>query len=453
MKKRVPILALAIALSLLSTIPVHSQFQAGVNLGSDLLPSLIPGGGSQSWTKLGFQPDLALGKFGVGLDLTLRFKLYPNATTPIEIYSPDWVPQTGQSILDVYLPKLMYVRYGLRGVDPFNLKLGSITDLTLGNGFIVGDYANTRFMPATRLFGLQLGIDGSAIRFPYFGLEAITGNLARLDVVGARFYLKPFGGAKGYIPSSLQIGVTGVVDQNPLTYVGASQLASYPAKELLYVAGADLTAPLVRSGIFSLAAFAEGAREFNGAMGAATGVGGKALGFVKYGAQIRYFQSGFIPTYFDNNYDLYRAERFAVMKSTTPGAWTPGWLANLGFTLFNEKISFSAGLDGPFKAMPATATSNQADYPHFKAKALLAEGVVSGISLDGVYEKYFLGRAGAFFQDLVNPKDATVGLAVHYKTGATVLTLSYDYNWIPDSSASAGGTWDVNSSLTATVRF
>lgn len=461
MTKRFPVFLLALIISL----PAFAQgtsspaggsssaggdagraFQAAVNLGSDLLPNPSTGI-TESWTKLGFQPDLALGKLGVGLDLTFRFKLYPNASTPVEIYEPDWIPQAGQTILDVYLPKIMYVRYGLRGQDPFYAKLGSINDLTLGNGFIVGDYSNARFMPKLRLFGLQVGLDGSAFKVPYFGFEALTGNLSQLDVVGARVYLKPLGGSKSFIARNFQIGGTIVTDQKPLLYYGATTINGHAA-EAIYEIGADITAPLVASPVFSMTAFVEGAREQSEAMGAAAGVTGKLLGLVRYGAQGRYFQSGFVPTYFDANYDLYRASRFDTLKSTVPGAWVPGWLASLGLSVMNEKIQIGASLDGPVPFQPSSPTNNQADYPHLKGRVLVGEGIVGGLSLEGVYEKYYLGKRAAFFADLTDFTDASIRMNVHYKTGATVLTLTYDYIWVPSST---GGAFDVRSSLSASV--
>lgn len=422
-------------------------FQAAASLGSDLLPNPVTGL-TESWTKLGFQPDLAIGKLGIGLDLTLRFKLYPNATTEIEIYEPDWIPQAGQTVLDVYLPKIMYVRYGLRGVDPLYAKLGTINDFTLGNGFIIGDYSNARFMPTLRLFGLQAGLDGSVFKVPYFGFEALAGNLSQLDVLGARLYLKPFGGSESFIARNLQIGGTFVTDQKPLLYYGATSINGHAA-EPVYEFGADITAPLVTSSVFSLTAFVEGAREQSEAMGAAAGVNGKLLGLIRYGAQGRYFQTGFIPTYFDSNYDLYRAQRFDTLKSTTvSGAWVPGWLASLGLSVMNEKISLGASLDGPVPFLPASPTNNQADYPHLKGRVLVGEGIVGGLSLEGIYEKYYLGKRNAFFADLTDFTDASIRMNVHYKTGATVLTLTYDYIWVPSSS---GGAFDVRSSLSASV--
>ncbi len=424
-------------------------FSAGLSLGSDLLPNPSTGV-MESWSKLGFQPDFSIGKFGVGLDLTFRFKLYPDSGTPIEIYGPDWIPQDGQTVFDVYLPKIMYLRYGLRGVDPLYAKLGSISDFTLGNGLIVSDYANTRFLPERRLFGLQAGVDGAAFNFPYLGVEALTGNLSNLDVIGGRVYVRPLAFLGSSILGGVQIGGTAVVDRDPFLYTTTPGAGS-----LVYVYGADVTVPIVTGKIFSLTAFVEGAMEKNDSMGAITGVNGRLIGFIRYGAQLRYMQTGFIPSYFDTNYDIYRPDRYNFIAANPAGDFVPGWLASLGFDLFKQTLVFNALLDGPFAAIPDSSTDNSSAYPHFKGSLMLKEGMLGGISLGGLYEKYFVGRRSPFFSDLIDPTDAAIGLNVNYKTGATVLTLAYALRWNPskiNDDATVGG-FDVSSSLSASVRF
>lgn len=434
--------ALLLPLSAQDNGDAAQGFTAGLNLGSDLLPNPDTGV-LESWSKLGFQPDLAIGKFGVGLDLTFRFKLYPDGSTPFVLYTPDWIPTGDKTIFDLYLPKIMYVRYGLRGEDPLYAKLGSISDFTLGNGLIVSNYANTRFLPETRLFGLQAGLDGALFGVPYIGAEALTGNLAKLDVIGGRVFLRPLAFLGSNVLGKLQIGATAVVDMDPYLYTATPGIG-----EMIYVYGADVTIPVLTGSAFSLSVFTEGAMEMNGAMGAVGGIGGKLLGFMDYGAQIRYLQAGFIPTYFDGNYDLYRSERYEYIDTTVAGDFTPGWLASLGFNLFNQKLAFSALLDGPFALIPASASDDVTAYPHLKGKLVLKEGIIGGLSAEAGYEKYFIGRQAPFFEDLIDPTDAVIGFTVNYKTGATLLTLAYTYRWDPTLND-----FDVSSSLSATVRF
>lgn len=418
-------------------------FQAGINLGTDLLPTGENGAG-EAWTRLGFQPDVALGKFGIGIDLSIRFKLYPSENQAIEVYPGDWIPDyegNGKSILDVYLPKLLYVRYGLKGEDPLFVKLGSIDDLTLGNGFIMSSYSNMLFMPEQRLFGLDVGVDGSLFNFPLLGFELVTGNLARFDVVGGRVFVRPLVGTEIPIVKNLQIGATIVTDTNPDLY--DESLGSF---DPIAVYGVDAMLPILSGKALSLAAFSETAREPNGSMGAMLGFGGRLIGLFTYGAQLRLLGAGFIPSYFDSNYDIYRASKAAYMALDPSGDAFMGWYASLGTSLIEDKLVFTAAIDGPFSAIPSTPSGYQADYPHLKAVFTLGEGVLGGFYADASYEKYYLGEENGFFDDLVDATNAIVGLGINYKTGASVLTLLYNAKWVNNE-------WQVSSSLQASMKL
>ena len=431
-------------------------FKAGINLGTDVLPTgpddLDGNPTSEAWTKLGFQPDLSFGKFGVGIDLTLRFKLYPAPGEAIEVYPGDWVPDyqgNGRSFFDVYLPKLLYLRYGMKGEDPFYAKLGSISDLTLGNGFIMGSYSNMRFMPETRIFGLDLGLDGSLFDFPYVGLEFATGNLARFDVLGARLFVRPLVGTEIPILKNAQVGLTVVVDRDPYLYTADPvALGLVASADPVAVYGADVTVPIIGGKLFPLAAFADLAFEPNSSAGAMLGAGGRILGVILYGAQLRLLQDGFIPSYFDGNYDLYRAFKYDYLETSSGGDFFAGWYASLGTSFLEDKILFLASLDGPFKAIPSVASDSQADYPHAKAVARLGEGLLGGFFFDASYEKYKIGSESSFFEDLVDPTDAVIGMAINYRTGASVLTMQYDAKW-----DAAAGKFVVTSSLQASMQF
>lgn len=448
---RKTIAALVLALIAFAGFAEGSQasafaFSAGLNLGTDALDN--GDGTTTSWTKLAFQPDLAFGKIGVGLDLTVHFQLYPTNDQAIEFYPGDWVPDyngNGKSFFDLYLPKILYVRYGLKGQDPLFAKLGSMDDLTLGNGFIMGEYSNMNFMPTTRIIGLDVGLDGQLFNFPYVGLELVTGNLAKFDLIGGHVFVRPLIGTEIPIIKNMQVGGTIVVDNAPDTYadtvVAAKPVAVY---------GMDVTVPILGGKLFPLAAFTEIAFEPNDSMGAMLGAGGRLLGFITYGAQLRILQDGFIPSYFDAGYDIYRAAKFDYMQTATDGDFMAGWYASLGFSLFEDKLALSARMDGPFTA-PGVASSYQADYPHAKAVLALAEGLLGGFYFDARYEKFYIGK-DSFFADLVDPTDAIVGLDINYKTGASVLTLAYNAKWDP-SLNSGSGKWVVTSSITASMKF
>jgi hypothetical protein len=430
-----------------SASPSAFAFAGGVALGSDVILS-GDNGTAQTWTKLSFQPDLSFGKIGLGLDLPIHFMLYQTTDQAVTIYGGDWIPNyenNGKSFFDVYLPKIMYVRYGKKGEDPFFAKFGSISDLSLGDGFIMSNYSNMLFLPAQRIFGLDLGLDGTLFQFPYVGIEAIAGNLARLDVMGARVYGRPLIDTSIPILKDLQVGATFVGDTNPYLYENtgsASPVGAY---------GADILVPIIGGSLFPLSTFTDLAFDPNESAGWMIGAGGRIIGIFTYGAQLRVLQDGFVPSYFDANYDLYRAERYDYMQLAHGTNFTPSWYASLGTSLLSDKLVFNVALDGPFAA-PAVvanlATASQTDYPHLRGVLSLAQIDTIPVYFDASYDKYYIGAIKGFFPDLVDPTDAVIGMDINYKTGAAVLTLAYNAEWNPVASK-----FEVTSSLQAAVKF
>jgi hypothetical protein len=410
-------------------------FSGGINLGSDVLLTGI-GGAAETWTRFGFQPDLSFGKIGVGLDLTFHFVMYKTQDAAFTLYQGDWIPSNGKTILDVYLPKILYVRYGLKGEDPLFVKLGSINDLSLGNGFIMSDYSNMHFLPQQRIFGLDVGLDGALFDFPYAGFEALTGNLAQFDVVGGRVYARPLIGTSIPILKNMQVGATVVADAKPDLYAPTTT----PAKAIAAY-GADVLIPILGGKTFPLVAFTDVAMDPNQSTGWMLGFGGRLLGLFTYGAQLRVLQEGFIPAYFDANYDIYRAKKFSYAKGS---GIRESWYATIGTSLFTDKFVLNTVVDGPFAAAPTVATGNQTDYPHLRG--IIRLNPIEGFPFffDGSYDKYFIGA----IQDLVDPTNAIIGLNINYKTGASILTLAYDAKWDP-----AKAQFNVTSSLQASMKF
>jgi hypothetical protein len=418
------------------------------DLGVDTLP--VPGGApeeTETYQRFGFKPELNLGPFGVGLDLTLRAQINLVGENPIEVYMPDWIPNymgSGTTILDVYLPKILFVRYGQRG-GPLYAKLGSIEDLTIGNGFIMGNYSNTRFLPERRIFGLGIGLDGSLFKFPYFGLEFATGNLSRMDVLGGRAYIRPLAFLSLPLLKGLEFGYEQVIDLQPYLY-GDSGTTVAPAYSNVY--GVDARAPILPKGPITMTAMGDLVFQEGDRMGAMAGLSGRIIGIFPYAVQLRYLEDGFIPVYFDSNYDLYRAVKHDALSAPSSGEFVVGWYANAGASLFSDKVSFSALMDGPFAPLPAAGTGAITDYPHLKAVLGTAEGLLAGFSVNAAYEKYFLGASGDFWDDLFSPENAQIQAGIGYKTGPAVISLVYNVRYDPLTD-----TYDTTSSLQTSVKY
>ena len=383
--------------------------------------------GYVTYQKLTVSPDIAFGKFGIGLEFTLHYTFTDEAgVDPIRVEG-DWIPDPAlnQNYLDVYLPKIKYIRYGFKG-DPLYAKLGSIEDGTLGNGFIMNNYDNTLFMPEERIFGLAFDLDGALFNFPYLGLETFVGNVSRFDVFGARLYARPLAGTEIPLLKNLQLGTTFAMDSNPGLHDPTLALLG---PDPVYLYGADLRQPLLNSRAISLAVFTDLAVLGNrGSVGGMVGLGGRLAGVITYGAQIRILGENFVPVYFDSTYDLFRADKYAVASGATAVPAYTGWLASLGFSLFADLLVFNATLDGPFQQ---SGTGNYLDWPHFFAQFIVGKGLVPNVSMELSYDKRNLAADVGFFQDLFSFADSVIQGRLNYSIGAAVLSLLYDIRWDP----------------------
>ncbi len=213
----VALFSLAVVTAFAQDTPPANAF--GFKMGLDLGAQTFTGTGNDAGTfeLIGLSPDISFGKFGIGLDLTINYSLNgpPGATPQVPnsfyIRESDWVPTSFPNFLSLYLAKISYVRWGEKG-DQLFAKFGSFQDATLGDGFIMGDYNNALFMPNDRHLGLQADLDGGLFNFPYVGVETVIGNVATMDVLGGRVYVRPLVATQIPILNNLEVGLTGVVD-------------------------------------------------------------------------------------------------------------------------------------------------------------------------------------------------------------------------------------------------
>ncbi len=439
--------------------PAAWGFAFELGLGTETLPidpREPPGPENQAtYQKLAFMPELSFGKLGLGLDLTVHFNLRPGQDgSDVEIYEPDWLPaKADKTFLELYLPKIAYIRWGQKG-DPLYAKLGSFDDGTLGNGFIMGNYSNTRFLPERRIFGAALDVDGSLFNFPYLGIETFAGNLANFDVLGTRLYARPLAAQDLPVLKNLQVGTTAATDLDPYRYAGTEFVDALGDADPVSMFGVDARLPIISNPALSLSAYSDLAFQPKGRWGSMAGAGGVAFGFLLYQAQLRLLGPDFVPTYFDGAYDLFRHIKYLSMAEDPSGDPYAGWLAGLGFTFLSNAVVFNTTVDGPFKRPPEEVLeAGIADYPHLRSTFTLAEGILAGFSFQALYEKYFLGAdeplgTGNFWRDLTSRENAVIGAQINYRTGPAVISLLYSLRYDPTIDD-----YIVTSSLMSSVRF
>lgn len=426
--------------------PVYSQeeeqqenpFKLGMSIGIGT-STFEEEGSPTTYQKLVLSPDIGIGKFGLGLELTFNYTFTgpPPEGDSFYVRREDWIPTGDDTFLDVYLPIFKYIRYGFKG-DPLYAKLGSIDDATLGNGFIMANYANTLFLPEKRIFGLSFDLDGSLFNFPLIGMESFVGNLAQFDVMGIRPFVRPLIFTELPIINNLQLGATLAVDTNPDLYVDES------APETVVLYGVDLRLPLLSRKLITLATFGDLVRLHERSWGGMVGFGGRLVGFLDYGAQIRILGENFVPVYFDSAYDLFRYEKYLIAKGAATIPAYVGWLASLGVSFFKDALVFNVSLDGPFKQPEPGNTDNYLNYPHLYAIFLIKEGIVPNISFDASYDKRLIRT----FNDLISAEDAVIKARINYSIGPAVISFVYKIRYEPVDQD-----WVVTSGLESAIQI
>jgi hypothetical protein len=421
-----------------------TQFHVGLGIGVDTF-------GGETWNKISLTPDIAFGKFGIGIDVTVHYTL---TGSEIRILEDDWVADDFEGALSLYLAKFRYVRYGLKG-DPLFVKLGSIEDGTLGNGFIMGNYSNTLFLPERRVFGLSLDVDGQLFDFPYVGIETHVGDLSAFDVVGARAYVRPLAGTDIPILRELQIGTTYAADFDPYrnrdgegaTDERAIAVASgiNPSTAMVYLAGVDFRQPILSSPVLSFAVFGDAVTQKASAFGEMVGVGGRLLTIFTYGAQLRFIGDNFVPVYFDSTYDITAPERYRLTTGDASSPGYVGWFATVGASLLNDSIVFRASLDGPFGEVDKTGEANYLNYMHLTGLFAVAEGILPNFSFDASYDKLLIND----WTDVTAPKGAMAKARVNYRSGPAVISFFYLLRYSTDDWRDA----EVSSGLETVVQL
>jgi len=438
-----------------------ADFGLGLLLGVETFDPAAGSSEPETFQTLALSPDLAFGDFGIGLDLVLHYRFVSPETnngSSLDIREEDWIPSDGQSILDLYLPKIKYVRYGYKG-DSLYAKFGQIEDASLGTGFIVNQYSNTLFQPDEKIMGLNFDLDGQLFDFPYVGIETFAGNIAHFDVFGGRIYARPLLWSGIPIIENLEWGITGAVDIDA-DYNSVNRSDSFDSTvtgtadaEMVLVYGSDMILPLLNFDFASLALFGDLA--FQGTTsGAMVGFGGRLIGIVPYVFQLRFLGNNFIPSYFNSSYDLYRGVQYAVLNSG--GAVvipeSVSWLATTGVSVLDDQLLFTATLDGPFALPPTDGIENNSfvEYPHLYALLRVEEGLIPDFSFSASYDKKFITEIA----DVISAENAMINMAINYNAGAAVITLSYDLKYLPDNlPALSWEDFDVNSTLSCSLEL
>jgi hypothetical protein len=247
---------------------------------------------SDPFIRTQLQPEVNLGKIGLGLDIVL-------------LYNPDAEGDEDKILvedaerwdnLSSLLRTFRYVRYG-HLYHSFYARFGALDYVTIGHGLIMSGYSNHDRR------GLRLNLSNDTKNF---GVETIINNLGNPTVFGGRTYIRPLQKEdESTILRRLEFGGTYLTDIDPTS----GDLDEDP----LVALGVDVGLPIIHNKLMRVDLYDEVAflntkpiaDEPDGmdlTRGNALGIGlsiFQALFKVEY----RTFREGFRPTIFDYTYD------------------------------------------------------------------------------------------------------------------------------------------------------
>ena len=277
--------------------------EGGRLMGGFGYASISEGGETKNYFSIGFRPELAFGKFGVGLNINLLYDVESGS-----LRAKDWDESYD------YFRLLRYLRYG-RKLDKTYVRFGTLDAARLGHGFIMNYFTNEASYDSRKI-GLELDLD-----FGQVGFESAISNLGRAELMGMRTYIRPLYGLDFPIINRLAIGGTYASDNDPdVSSKSDDGIAGY---------GLDLELPLIRSATFTTMLYLDyaqlkGYSTIEGrsrAFGSGRALGiysslGNLFGLMEIAARIerRWLGKEFMASYFDPFYEI---DRFKVISGDT----------------------------------------------------------------------------------------------------------------------------------------
>ena len=280
---------------------------------------VIKGGVGMTWIDgeayylVSLAPEIAFGKFGVGLDLNLHI-----SSTNQKIRKEDF-----DETYD-YIRIIRYLRYGSKG-DEFYIRLGTLDYAKLGHGSILYNYKNSPSVDARKI-GTELDVN-----FGKWGLETVYGDFTAASVLGVRGYTRPlqFTPAKTIpIIGNLEIGATFASDmRSDASDIGVNRSIASPttfrftSKQnagSLSIIGLDMGLPLLHSPVVDMTLYYDFVKVLNFGSGMSVGLetNFSGMGLIKIFTKFerRFAQTDeYLPSYFNSFYEL---DRYSLTLDT-----------------------------------------------------------------------------------------------------------------------------------------
>lgn len=408
-----------ISLSLMSVLfaqgldPFGSENNSSVNGGLGM--TWIDG---TAYTTVTISPEFAFGKFGVGLNLELLF----NNSSGFKFRDDGW--KTGAGALRM----IRYLRWGVKH-DPLYIRLGSLQTALIGNGFIMGYYSN-EVNYDYRKIGLVMDVDLNT-----FGIETMTSNLGRLEIIGGRLYYRPLSASGLPVFKNLEFGASYVTDVDP----DGSRATNDAVAEW----GVDVGLPIIKTSFFNTTVYGDFAQILNHGHGMAAGIRAdmpNVLGLFSIYAKLerRFLGDHFIANYYNTMYELERGPLDASHYGFADGA--------LGTLTKEGSLKYIKGAQGIFGELAGQILGKirlAGNYQHsngIKNSGILHLEARSNDLIPNIQIKYAYDKVGIeTFTDARTLDYRSLAIAEFgYRTYQFIyLSLQYRWNFVWDAKKQA----------------
>ena len=363
------------------------------------------------------QPDINLGKVGLGLDIVLLYN-FAAAEGEYTILARDGEQWEGISSI---LRFVRYVRYGHLS-DPFYARFGELDYVTIGHGFIMSGYSNHDRR------GLHLNLSTETK-----GIEIIINNFGDPTVLGGRLFTRPLQREGGGIPilNDLEFGATYLTDIEPNRLPDDERVPTTIDEDSLIALGVDVGFPLFNNQLLRLDLYddmaflntkpkADEPGKTEMAVGNAIGLGlsfSQALFKVEY----RNFGEGFYPTLFDYTYDTAKGtgpDFLGMDENDDEGKPKRGYFSMLTMKL-GEKVDFLAIFE---------------DYTTTEPKlyaGITESGLVNKLSFRVFYVKRNIGEPDPGFPEKTGTEDPNFFQDLVRLDSKSAFTVRIGYELLP----------------------
>jgi hypothetical protein len=162
---------------------------------------------NKQWTRVALGVDVPIWKFGVFFDLELFIDDKGKFSDKGWNFEDDW--------LDALSRKIRYIRFGHEN-DPLFIKIGGLSNVTLGYGFLMDRFTNMLHYPDDKQLGLQFYLN--KVTPIGITLQTVVADFKDFKndggVVGARLALTPLKSSSIPLINKLTFGGSYVVDIN-----------------------------------------------------------------------------------------------------------------------------------------------------------------------------------------------------------------------------------------------